>query len=142
MSKKEIKHIVPLEIPAGNVSATGPIATTLGPKGVNLGLVVKTLQEMTAQYEKDAPVRVSLIIYDDRSVDFEVLGHPVKYYILKAAGAKQGAQKPGRENIGSITKAQALEIAKAHMKLLNTDDLDKAFYTVEGSAKSMGITIN
>lgn len=141
MAKKEINFVIPMEVSAGSVAASGPIATTLGPKGVNLGLVVKSLNDLTADFEKDAMVRVELTVYDDKSIDFRVLGYALRHHILKAAGVSKGSQKPGREMAGSITKAQAMEIVKQHIKLLNTTDEKKALYILEGSAKSMGIAI-
>ena len=44
-------------------------------------------------------------------------------------------------SVGTVTKAQVLEVAKQKMKDLNTDNLEAAVKTIAGSARSMGLQV-
>jgi large subunit ribosomal protein L11 len=61
--------------------------------------------------------------------------------LRKAAKVEKGSGVPNKEKIGKVTRAQVKEIAETKMKDLNAIDLDGAIKQIEGTARSMGITI-
>jgi len=91
--------------------------------------------------EKGSPIPVVITVYQDRSFTFEMRTPPVSYFIKKAAKLESGSKTPGREQAGTVTKAQVKEIAEKKMKDLNCDSIDAAMRMVEGSARSMGIEV-
>jgi large subunit ribosomal protein L11 len=86
-------------------------------------------------------VPVVITIYDDRSFVFETKTPPASDLLKKAAGVPSGSGKPNTVKVGSITKAQLKEIAEKKLPDLNTNDVDAAMSIIEGTARSMGVTI-
>jgi len=93
------------------------------------------------ELEKGSPIPVIITIYQDRSFTFEMRTPPVSYFIKKAAKLESGSKAPGRDKVGSITKAQVKEIAEKKAKDLNSATIEAAMRMVEGSARSMGIEV-
>ena len=91
--------------------------------------------------EKNVPIPVVITTYQDRSFTFEMKTPPVSYFLKKAAKLQSGSKTPGREKIGSVTKAQVKEIAEQKMKDLNATDIEAAMKMIEGSARSMGLEV-
>jgi large subunit ribosomal protein L11 len=91
--------------------------------------------------EKNVPIPVIITTYQDRSFTFEMKTPPVSYFLKKAANLQSGSKTPGREKVGSVTKAQVKEIAEQKMKDLNASDIDAAMKMIEGSARSMGLEV-
>jgi large subunit ribosomal protein L11 len=86
-------------------------------------------------------VPVEITIYTDQSFTFVTKTPPAADLIRKAAGVEKGSAKPGRDQVGKITRQQLREIAETKLKDLNAYDLDSAMRMIEGSARSMGITV-
>ena len=63
------------------------------------------------------------------------------YFIKKAANLDKGANAPGSEIVGVVTRKQLEEIAEAKMIDLNANDIDAAVNILAGSARSMGIQV-
>jgi large subunit ribosomal protein L11 len=91
--------------------------------------------------EKNTPIPVVITTYQDRSFTFELKTPPVSYFLKKAASLESGSKTPGREPVGSVTKAQVREIAEQKMKDLNANDIEAAMKMIEGSARSMGLAV-
>ncbi len=127
-----------LQVPAQSVTAGPPVATSLGPKGVPLGLFAKAVNEQTADYNKGWQVRVRIKIFEDKSYDAQILGYTTREMIFKKAGIDKGSQTPGNKTIGKLSVADAKEIAKTKFPQM---DEAKALTTIIGSAKSMGIKV-
>jgi large subunit ribosomal protein L11 len=66
---------------------------------------------------------------------------PMSHFLKKAAKLEGGSKTPGREVVGSVTKAQVKEIAETKMKDLNATTIEAAMRMVEGSARSMGLQV-
>jgi large subunit ribosomal protein L11 len=66
----------------------------------------------------------------------------VSYFLKKAAKVDSASKNPGRDFVGKVTKAQVREIAEQKMKDLNANDIEAAMKMIEGSARSMGITVS
>lgn len=136
---KKVKTFVKVNIKGGEATPAPPVGTALGPHGIPIMDFVKAFNDKTAD-QKGTVIPVVISIYEDRTFSFITKKPPVAEMIKKALG-KPGSQKPGREKAGSITKAQAEEIAKNKMDDLNTEDLPMALNIVKGTARSMGVEV-
>ena len=101
----------------------------------------KAFNAATQQTQPGTPIPVIITVYSDKSFTFETKTAPASYYILKAAGKKSGANAPGTQFVGKITRDQVKEIAEAKMQDLNAVDIEGAMAIIEGSARSMGVQV-
>ena len=140
MATKPIKAQVKLQLEAGKATAAPPVGSTLGPHGIALPMFVKQFNEATA---KDAGLIIPVIvtIYGDRSFDFILKTPPAATLIKQACGIAKGSKKPNADKVAKITKAQVKKIAETKMNDLNAASLEAAMSMVEGSARSMGVTV-
>ncbi len=141
---KKILGYVKLQIPAGKANPSPPIGPALGQRGVNIMGFCKEFNAKTSEgskYAPGTPLPVIITIYQDKSFSFELKTPPATYYLKQAATIKAGANKPGREISGQVTRAQLEEIAKLKMVDLNAVDVDAAIKIIEGSARSMGLEV-
>jgi large subunit ribosomal protein L11 len=137
---KEIQVKIKLQIPGGQANPAPPIGPALGQHGVNIMEFCKQFNERT----KDRPgtiLPVLLTVYKDKSFTFILKNPPISAAIKKAVGLAKASSEPGRQIIGKLTKAQAIEIARTKMPDLNTTKMDSAVRIVEGVARSMGIEV-
>lgn len=137
---KKIKAYVKLNIPAGKATPAPPIGPSLGQHGVSLMEFCKEFNAKTAKMGDDI-VPVVLTVYEDRSYTFITKTPPASYLLIKAAGLSKGSGVPNKTKVGKVTKAQVREIAERKMKDLNARSVESAVKQVEGTARSMGITV-
>jgi large subunit ribosomal protein L11 len=138
---KKITGYIKLQVPAGSANPSPPIGPALGQRGLAIMEFCKQFNAQTAKEEKGTPIPVVITVFADRSFTFEMKTPPMSYFIKKAAKLESGSKTPGRDMAGSVTKEQVKEIAQKKMKDLNCDSIDAAMRMVEGSARSMGITV-
>jgi large subunit ribosomal protein L11 len=138
--KKKLAAIIKLQIAAGAATPAPPVGPALGQHGVNIMDFCKQYNAAT-EGQRGSIVPVEISVYEDRSFDFVTKTPPAAKLILKAAGLDKGSSTPHSVKVGSITKAQAREIAQTKQPDLNANDLDAAEKIVAGTARSMGITI-
>ena len=137
---KKVRAVVTLQIPAGAATPAPPVGTALGPHGINIMDFVKGYNEATKnQTGQIIPARIT--IFEDRSFTFVTKTPPASDMLRRAAGITKGSPKNLQSIIGSVTKAQIREIAQIKLPDLNTNDIDDAIRSIEGSARSMGIEI-
>jgi large subunit ribosomal protein L11 len=139
MAKKVIAS-VKLLVPAGQANPAPPVGPALGQHGVNIMEFCKAFNART-QNQEGMLIPVILTVYADRSFSFITKTPPASVLLKKAAGVAKGANNPGKEEVGKVTKQQALDIAKRKLEDLNAVDLENAFRIIEGTARSMGIQI-
>jgi len=137
---KEIKTTLKLQLEAGKANPAPPVGTALGPHGINIMEFCKQFNEATKDMTGDV-VPAEITIYVDRSFTFKLKTPPVAALLKKAAGIEKGAANPLTGKVGKVTKADVRAIAERKLVDLNTDDLDAAERIVEGTARSMGITV-
>lgn len=138
---KRIRAVVKLQIPAGKANPAPPIGTALGPQGVNIMAFCKEYNERTAgQVGMIIPVEIT--IYEDRSFTFITKTPPVTDLLKKAASVEKGSPTPNKTKVGTISRDQLREIAEIKMKDLNVINIEGAERMVEGTARSMGITVS
>jgi len=138
---KRVKAVVRLQIPAGKANPAPPIGTALGPQGVNIMAFCKEYNART-QDQVGTIIPAEITIYEDRSFTFITKTPPVPDLLKKAAGVDKGSATPNKSKVGSITRTKLREIAELKMKDLNVLDIEGAERMVEGTARSMGITIS
>jgi large subunit ribosomal protein L11 len=138
---KRVRAVVKLQIPAGKANPAPPIGTALGPQGVNIMAFAKEYNERTAgQVGMIIPAEIT--IYEDRSFTFILKTPPVTDLLKKAAGVEKGSPTPNKARVGTISRDQLREIAEIKMKDLNVINIEGAERMVEGTARSMGITVS
>jgi large subunit ribosomal protein L11 len=137
---KRVKAVIKLQIPAGKATPAPPIGTALGPQGINIMQFVKEYNERTAG-QVGTIIPVEITIFEDRSFTFITKTPPVTDLLKKAAGLEKGSATPNKAKVGSVSQDKVREIAELKMKDLNAVDVEGAVRTVEGTARSMGITI-
>ena len=138
---KKITGYIKLQVPAGKANPSPPIGPALGQRGLNIMEFCKAFNAQTQKIEKNTPIPVIITTYQDRSFTFELKTPPVSYFLKKAAKLSSGSKTPGREVVGEVTKKQLREIAEQKMKDLNCDTIESAVKMIEGSARSMGLTV-
>ena len=137
---KRIKAVVRLQIPAGKANPAPPIGTALGPHGVNIMMFCKEYNART-QEQAGQIIPADITIYEDRSFTFVTRTPPVAFLLKQAAGVEKGSAAPNKSKVGTITRDKLNEIAQLKIKDLNVNDLESARRTIEGTARSMGITV-
>lgn len=138
---KKISGYISLQVPAGQANPSPPIGPALGQRGVNIMEFCKAFNAKTKEMEQGIPIPVKITVYVDKSFTYTMKTPPASHFLKKAAKLNKGSKEPGREVAGKVTRAQCREIAELKIKDLNTDDLDQATRTIEGSARSMGLQV-
>ena len=138
-SKKLLTQIK-LQIPAGKANPAPPVGPALGQHGVNIMDFCKQFNDRTKD-KGDTILPVVIDVYEDRSFSFITKTPPVAILIKKAVNIIKGSGEPNKNKVAKITKAQVKEIAKTKMADLNTTTLESAERMVEGTARSMGVTV-
>ncbi len=137
---KEVKSLVKLQIPAGKANPAPPVGPALGQHGVNIMEFCKQFNEKTKTQEGSI-IPVIIKVYTDRSFTFIMKTPPASDLLKKAAGVIKGSGTPNKDKVGKITSAQVKEIARTKLPDLNAADLPAAVRIIEGTARSMGITV-
>jgi large subunit ribosomal protein L11 len=137
---KKITGFVKLQIPAGQANPAPPVGPALGQKGVNIMEFCKQFNAKT-QDKMGLIIPVIITVYSDKSFTFITKTPPAAVLLIKAAKIEKGSGEPNRVKVGKVTKAQVKEIAEMKMPDLNAASLAAAMSMVEGTAKSLGITV-
>jgi len=137
---KPIKAKIKLQIAAGKANPAPPVGPALGQHGVNIMDFCKKFNDATKNKE-GLIIPVVLTVYEDRSFTFILKSPPCSVLLKRSANLAKGSGVPNKEKVGSVTKAQVEEIAKAKLVDLNTAGLQQAMRIVEGTARSMGIEV-
>ena len=140
MAKKKVAAVVKIQIPAGQATPAPPVGTALGPHGVAIMDFCKAYNAQT-EAQRGTIIPVEITVFEDRSFTFVTKTPPAPVLLREAAGIDKASQNPGKEVAGSVTSAQIEEIAKIKMPNLNAIDLDGAKKQIEGTARSMGLTV-
>ncbi len=137
---KEILTVLKLQAPGGKATPAPPIGPALGQHGVNIQDFVQRFNDMTKEMMGDI-IPVEVTIYADRSMDLKLKTPPAAELIKKAAKISSGSATPNTVKVGKLTKAQVREIAEKKMEDLSARDVESAMTMIEGTARSMGITV-
>ena len=139
MAKKIIGNIK-LQVKGGQANPSPPIGPALGQHGVNIAEFCKAFNART-QDKTGTVIPVIITVYADRTFSFITKTPPASVLLKQAAKIAKGSGEPNREKVGEVTKKQVEEIAKTKFEDLNAFDMDGAIKIIEGTARSMGITV-
>src|SRR4029079_360846 len=138
--KKKVAALVKVALNAASATPAPPVGTALGPHGVNIMEVVKQYNAAT-EAMRGQVIPVEITIYEDRSFTFITKTPPAAELIKKAAGLAKGSGVPRKEKVGGCSRDKVREIAETKMPDLNANDVEAAMKVVEGTARSMGVTV-
>jgi large subunit ribosomal protein L11 len=138
---KKITAYIKLQVPAGKANPSPPVGPALGQRGVNIMEFCKAFNAATQGIEPGLPIPVVITVYSDRSFTYVTKTPPAAVLLKKAAGIASGSGTPNTKKVGSVTRAQLEDIARAKEPDLTASDLDAAVRTIAGSARSMGLEV-
>ena len=137
---KKIIGSVKLQVKGGQANPSPPIGPALGQHGVNIADFCKAFNAKT-QNQAGTIIPVVITIYADRSFSFITKTPPASVHLKQAAQIAKGSAEPNREKVAEVTRKQVEDIAKLKFEDLNSYDLEHASRIIEGTARSMGITV-
>jgi large subunit ribosomal protein L11 len=137
---KQLVGQAKFQVPGGQATPAPPVGTSLGKFGINLGQFVQQFNERTRE-AGGMPIPVVVNVYNDRSFDFVTKSPPAAALLKQAAGIAKGSGVPNKDKVGKVTKEQIAGIVKMKMADLNARDADHAMRMIEGTARSMGLTV-
>jgi large subunit ribosomal protein L11 len=137
---KKIRAIVKVQAPAGKATPAPPIGPALGQHGINIMGFVKEFNERTAS-QVGLVIPAEITVYEDRTFTFILKTPPAADLLKKAAGVEKGSANVVKTRVGTVSREKVREIAKTKMTDLNANDIDAAMRMIEGTARSMGLTV-
>ncbi|MBQ6380846.1 MAG: 50S ribosomal protein L11 [Clostridia bacterium] len=137
---QKVVGLIKLQIPAGKATPAPPVGPALGQHGVNIVAFTKDFNERTKN-DIGLLIPVVITVYEDRSFTFITKTPPAAVLIKKACGIETASGEPNKTKVASITKEQIQKIAETKMPDLNAANLESAMSMIEGTARSMGITV-
>ena len=137
---KKVTGFIKLQVPAGQANPAPPVGPALGQHGVNIMEFVKQFNART-QNQMGMVIPVEITVYADRSFTFVTKTPPAANLLLKAAGVQKGSGAPNKQKVAQVTRKQVREIAELKMPDLNAASVESAMRMIEGTARSMGITV-
>jgi len=138
--RRKVAQVLKLQIPAGQATPAPPVGPALGQAGINIMEFCKQYNAATQQ-DTGTIVPVEITVYEDRSFTFVTKTPPAAVLLRQAAGVDKGSSEPNRNKVASVSRDKVREIAETKMPDLNANDIDAAMKIVEGTARSMGITV-
>ncbi len=150
---RQLTAQIRLQVTGGQATPAPPVGPALGQHGVNIGAFVSQFNDRTKEM-RGITVPVVINVYSDRSFDFVVKSPPAAVLLKQAAGiplekkkggelipAEEKTKGSGKYRGFKVNAGQVREIAQKKIQDLNARDLDHATRIVEGTARSMGITV-
>ena len=139
--RKKVAQILKLQITGGQATPAPPVGPALGQAGINIMEFCKQYNAAT-QSQTGTVVPVEITVFEDRSFTFVTKTPPAAVLLRQKAGVDKGSSEPNRTKVASVTRDQVREIAEIKMPDLNANDVEAAMKIVEGTARSMGITVS
>ena len=137
---KKVVGFIKLQIPGGQANPAPPVGPALGQHQVNIMQFCQAFNAATSD-KMGTIIPVEITVYEDRSFDFITKTPPAAVLLRMAAGIDKGSDAPNKNKVASVTRDQVREIAETKMPDLNANDVDNAMRIIEGTARSMGITV-
>ena len=138
--RKKVLQVLKLQIPAGQATPAPPVGPALGQAGINIMDFCKQYNAATQQ-QTGTIVPVEITVFEDRSFTFITKTPPAAVLLRQKAGVEKGSSEPNRDKVATVSRDQVREIAEIKMPDLNANDIEAAMKIVEGTARSMGITV-
>ena len=137
---KKVTGFIKLQVPAGQANPAPPVGPALGQHGVNIMEFCKAFNARTQQ-DMGLIIPVEITVFQDRSFTFITKTPPAAILLKKAAKLDKGSSEPNKNKVGTVTRSQVKDIATLKMKDLNAANVDSAMRMIEGTARSMGLTV-
>lgn len=137
---KKVAGFIKLQIPGGQANPAPPVGPALGQHQVNIMQFCQAFNAAT-QDKMGTIIPVEITVYEDRSFDFITKTPPAAVLLKQAAGIESGSATPNRVKVATVTRQQVREIAELKLQDLNANDVDAAMRIIEGTARSMGVTV-
>ena len=137
---KKVKAIVRLQVEAGKANPAPPIGPALASHGINIMQFCKEYNARTSNKPGEI-LPAEITVFSDGSFTFVLKTSPAAVLLRKAAGVEKGSSVPNKDKVGQVTRTQVREIAEQKMKDLNAIDIEGAMRQIEGTARSMGLTV-
>lgn len=137
---KNVIGLIKLQVKGGQANPAPPVGPALGQHGVNIMAFCKEFNEKTSA-QNGTVIPVVITVYEDRSFTFITKTPPAPILLKKAASIEKGSAVPNKDKVAKVTKAQVKEIAEYKMEDLNANTIEAAMAIIEGTARSMGITV-
>jgi large subunit ribosomal protein L11 len=137
---KKVLGVVKLQMPAGQATPAPPVGPALGQYGINLAGFCKDFNAATRGSE-GLIVPAVVTVYKDRSFTFILKSPPAAVLLKRAAGLAKGSPESNRDKVGTVTRAQCVEIARIKISDLNAASEETAVSMIEGTARSMGLEV-
>lgn len=137
---KKVTGMIKLQLAAGKATPAPPVGPALGQHGVNIMGFCKEFNAKTAN-QAGLIIPVVITVYQDRSFSFILKTPPAAVLIKKELGLDSGSGVPNKTKVGTLTKDQVRKIAEMKMPDLNAATIETAMSMIEGTARSMGVTI-
>ena len=138
---KRVKTIVKLQLDAGQATPAPPVGPALGQHGLNIMGFIKDYNARTAN-QVGTIIPVEITVFEDNSFTFITKTPPASELIRKSMSIEKGSQKALHEPIGDIPRSAVRQIAETKMKDLNAASVEAAMKIIEGTARSMGVSIS
>jgi len=138
--RRRVSQVLKLQIPGGQATPAPPIGPALGQAGVNIMEFCKQYNAAT-QAQTGTIIPAEITVYEDRSFTFLTKTPPAAVLLRQKAGVEKGSSEPNRNKVGSVSRDDIREIAEIKMPDLNANDVEAAMKVVEGTARSMGISV-
>ena len=138
--RRRVARVLKLQIPGGQATPAPPVGPALGQAGINIMDFCKQYNAATQQ-NTGTIVPVEITVYEDRSFTFITKTPPAAVLLRQKAGVDKGSAEPNRNKVASVSRDQVREIAELKMPDLNANDVDAAMKIIEGTARSMGISV-
>ncbi len=138
--RRRVTQMLKLQIPGGQATPAPPVGPALGQAGINIMEFCKQYNAET-QAQTGTIVPVEITVYEDRSFTFVTKTPPAAVLLKQKAGLDKGSAEPNRSKVGQVTTDQVRAIAEQKMPDLNANDVEAAMKIIEGTARSMGITV-
>ena len=140
MAEKKVTNVIKLQIPAGKATPAPPVGPALGQHGVNIMGFTKEFNAKTAD-QAGMIIPVVITVYQDRSFSFITKTPPAAVLLKKACKIQSGSGTPNKVKVATISKAEIQKIAELKMPDLNAANIESAMSMIEGSCRSMGVTV-
>ena len=137
---KRVRTTLRLQLPAGSATPAPPVGPALGQHGINIMAFVKEYNARTAN-QAGTIIPAEITVYEDNSFTFITKTPPAPELIRKAAGINKGSSRARHEPVGTISRTAVREIAQNKLKDLNATSIEAAMKIIEGTARSMGVSI-
>ena len=139
-----LKATLRMLVYAGIAKPSPKLGQALGPYGVNMMQFCKEFNERTSMFKPEAPMRVKLKAYSDRSFKFVVKPPPTSWFLKRAAGVAKGSDSSKLYKVGKVGIKYIYEIAKIKIEAdpdLQGIDIKHVCRMIISQADAMGLEV-